>query len=367
MNIAIFSPNQNPYSETFIQAHKNYLIGNIFYYYGYGESIKLEYHPPLTSPFKYLSLKLYSKLLNKPQGFVFKTLVLKSLKEHEIDIILIEYGTHAHDLLPLIKVLSIPVVVHFHGYDASCKAYVANQSYYADLFRLASKFIVVSKVMEKTMLSIGCPKDKLVYNVYGPRPEFKDVQPTFSKKQFVAIGRFTDKKAPYYTILAFKDVLSKHPDAQLLMAGDGVLLNSCKNIVKHFGIETNVQFLGVINTSEFKQLLSESLAFVQHSITAENGDMEGTPLAVLEASSSGLPVISTIHSGIPDVIFHEDTGLLCKEHDVIMMTKHMLSLLDDVSLAQRLGTNGKMTIDEHFSMSKHIQNIQRIFTDIASC
>jgi hypothetical protein len=57
--------------------------------------------------------------------------------------------------------------------------------------------------MEQMLLEMGCPKNKLIYNVYGPNPEFLKVKPTFRKKQFVAIGRFTDKKAPYYTILAF--------------------------------------------------------------------------------------------------------------------------------------------------------------------
>src|SRR5690606_7951411 len=108
------------------------------------------------------------------------------------------------------------------------------------------------------------------------------VQPTFSKKQFVAIGRFTDKKAPYYTLMAFKEAIKNHPDATLIMAGDGQLLNMCKNLVRFFKIENQVAFPGVISPEKFRELLSESLAFVQHSITAENGDMEGTPLAVLE-------------------------------------------------------------------------------------
>src|SRR5690606_28305196 len=90
---------------------------------------------------------------------------------------------------------------------------------YKEVFQYASKVIAVSKKMEKMLLELGCPREKLVYNVYGPQPEFLKVQPTFSKKQFVAIGRFTDKKAPYYTLMAFKEAIKNHPDATLIMAG----------------------------------------------------------------------------------------------------------------------------------------------------
>ena len=116
--------------------------------------------------------------------------------------------------------------------------------------------------------------------------------------------------------------------------------------------------LGVIKPEEFRGLLEVSLASVQHSITAANGDMEGTPLAVLEASIAGLPVISTIHAGIPDVINHEDTGLLSQEHDVAAMAANMLRLLDDVELAKKLGTRGKKNIFKNFSFKTHIDRLQ---------
>src|SRR5690606_24279507 len=117
-------------------------------------------------------------------------------------------------------------------------------------------------------------------------------------------------------------IAKNHPDASLIMAGDGVLLNMCQNLARHLEIEKQVLFPGVITPETYRELLSESLAFVQHSITAANGDMEGTPLAVLEAGAAGLPVISTKHAGIPDVIVDGKTGLLCVEHDVATMANH---------------------------------------------
>lgn len=358
MNIAIFSPSQNPYSETFIQAHKNYLNGKVFYYYGSGTHIQLEGQTRLMPLYRYKFLRVYAKLFRKPSAYLWQQRVLYSLKANNIDSILVEYGTHAYHLKDVLKASGLPVVVHFHGYDASIKAFIHQCENYMEVFKIAKKVIVVSKEMEQRLLDLGCPKDKLIYNACGPNPDFEAIEAKFTKKQFVAIGRFTNKKAPYYTIMAFKQVLKTHPDARLLMAGDGELLNMCKNLVKQYHIMEQVHFLGVITPDQYRDLLTESLAFVQHSITADNGDMEGTPLSVLEASAAGLPVISTYHAGIPDVIVHGTSGLLCNEHDVEIMTEHMLKVLNSVELAKQLGAAGKLRVKEYFSLERHIESLQ---------
>jgi colanic acid/amylovoran biosynthesis glycosyltransferase len=124
-------------------------------------------------------------------------------------------------------------------------------------------------------------------------------------------------------------------------------------------LEKNVQFLGVISVEEFKKELSQSAAFVQHSVRASNGDMEGTPVSIMEAGLAGIPVISTYHAGISDVIVHNKTGLLCKEHDVDGMAKHMIKVLDNLDFAKTLGANNRLRIKEHFSLEQHINLLQK--------
>lgn len=360
MNIAIFSPNKNPYSETFIQAHKKFLNGNVFYFYGRRGNIKLEKQKVNLGILDRLHLKKIKEIDKVNQAVYNDALILKFLKQLSIKVILVEYGIHAHSLLPLLKKSKVPFVVHFHGYDATQKNVLKQTNQYKDVFKSVSKVVAVSKVMEQKILNLGCPQEKLVYNVYGPRPEFLTITPNFSKKQLIAIGRFTDKKAPYYTLFAFKEVLKTVPEAQLLMAGDGALLNTCKNLVHYWQMENNVTFLGVITPDTYQKLLQESIAFVQHSITAANGDMEGTPLSILEASAAGIPVISTIHAGIPDVIINEVTGLLCEEHQVEVMAQHMITLLSNESLAKQMGEAGKKNIKKHFTLERHIKELDTI-------
>src|SRR5690606_12382105 len=157
------------------------------------------------------------------------------------------------------------------------------------------------------------PKEKIVYNPYGPNPDFLTLDLNYSKAQFIGIGRFVEKKAPHLTILAFHEVLKKHPEATLVLAGDGVLLDSCKDLVEALRIKESVFLVGQITPNKFQEYIKESVAFVQHSIKAQDGDMEGTPVSILEASGAGLPIISTFHAGIPDVILNNETGLLSTE------------------------------------------------------
>lgn len=353
MNLALLSPNENAYSETFIQAHRKYLNGNIFFYNSGVLPSKLE-NTVLINSRRLRIIDIVKGHFNLNQFSLPETALLNSFKKNKIEVVLAEFGETASKILKLCKELNLPLIVHFHGYDASVTGVIHENNNYHDVFSTAKFVIVVSQKMYKDLLHLGCPEHKLIYNVYGPDDSFFKVRPRFSKQQFIAIGRFVDKKAPYYLILAFVRVLEKFPKALLVMAGNGVLLNTCKNLVKAYNIESKVKFVGIISPERYREFLEESLAFVQHSVTAENGDSEGTPVGILEASAAGLPVISTYHGGIPDIILNKKTGLLVDEHDVEGMAKNMIELLENVELAKHLGKAGRENIQFNFSMHRHI-------------
>jgi colanic acid/amylovoran biosynthesis glycosyltransferase len=228
INLAIFSPNQNAYSETFIQAHKA-LPFNIFFYYGGYIPTHLEGKTHLLKTrFQQISYKIRHRLGKKLSP---KELALKSsLKQNDIHIILAEYGPTAAECLNVVKSLNIPLIAHFHGFDASVKDVIERyQPEYKFLFSYATYVIAVSVKMQKELLALGCPKSKLILNPCGPKEAFSSIAPNLSSKQFVAVGRFVDKKAPYASILAFKKAHAVYPDIRLVMAGDGPLLNTCEN------------------------------------------------------------------------------------------------------------------------------------------
>jgi len=356
--IAIFSPIRNSYSETFIQAHKK-LPFTIKFYYDGELPTKLEGEENIT---QFSLWQRAKKKLNNRFDFHEHALI-NSLKKEKIDFVLAEYGTTACATLKVVQYLKIPMMVHFHGYDASIKKVLADyKEPYKKLFHYAKAVIAVSNKMKETLIKAGCPDDKIIVSVYGPDPGFFDIHHLYHTQQFIAVGRFVEKKAPGVTILAFKKVAAKYPNATLVMVGDGELLNDCKKLVIESGLEKRVTFKGVQSSAEIQLLMEGSIAFVQHSVTAENGDSEGTPVAILEAQAAGLPVLSTFHAGIPDVVIHNHTGILVNEFDVNGMAESMFRILNEDALARTLGQNAKQNMKQFFTLEKHLDTLTDIIT-----
>jgi glycosyltransferase involved in cell wall biosynthesis len=236
---------------------------------------------------------------------------------------------------------------------------------YPEMFEYATSVVAVSHDMADRLVSFGCPREKIVYNPSAPNDAYYQVRPTFGKKLFIGAGRFVHKKAPQNTILAFVKVLEKHPDAQLILAGNGKLFKHCKKLVKQHNLENFVYLPGAFNSEQLKQWFSEATAFVQHSMTAPNGDMEGTPNSITEASLAGLPVISTFHAGIPNVIIDGKTGLLVNEGDIDAMAEKMIWILDHPQEAQKMGHAGKENIWENFNLKKCVGILDEIISAAA--
>jgi glycosyltransferase involved in cell wall biosynthesis len=366
-NLAIVSPSQNAYSETFIQAHKHIPGVNVHFYYGklfpsmHETKGALQSTLPRWKRVAANKLRRYSRSSFKDIG---EDAFAWSLRKEKIDCVLAEYGITGARIYHVCKALKLPLLVHFHGYDASVHRILEQfEISYKDMFQYASAVIVVSKTMQKKIESLGCAPDKIIYNPYGPKEIFLDIEPSLGQKLFVSVGRFIDKKAPYYTILAFDQVLKVHPDARLVIAGEGPLFNACANLVRYLNIEHAVSLPGVITPDDFLGYLRVARAYVQHSITTLNGDMEGTPVSILEASAAGLPVVSTRHAGIPDVILDGETGLLVDEHDVEGMAAYMLFVLENFEKAKQIGMKGKQRIKEDFSIDKHLSILQNAIID----
>lgn len=366
MNIAIISPSQNSYSETFIQQHKK-INGRIFYYYGGNIPNYLE-------GFGKIKLKLLSSLfysINKRIGvksaFSYQEQALiDDFNKNKIQVVLAEYGPTAVAVLKTCKFLKIPLVVHFHGFDACETATIEKfGKKYKEVFIYAKAVVVVSKKMISDLISLGCPKEKIHLSPCGPSTDFFQVNPKAFKNQFVAVGRFVEKKAPHLTLAAFKIVTEKYPDTNLVMIGSGDLLPICKQLAKLWEINNNVQFCGILSPDKIKETLSQSIAFVQHSVVASNGDSEGTPVAVLEASAASLPVIATKHAGINDVIIHGKTGFLVEEFDEKKMATYMIELIEKPELAREMGELGRENIKANFSLKKNLTELEHILTRAA--
>jgi glycosyltransferase involved in cell wall biosynthesis len=279
-------------------------------------------------------------------------------QQKSVDVILAEFGTTGAAITPAAKSARIPLVVHFHGHDAH-RTSVLNEhaQAYDEMFSYADSILSVSEFMTNSLVALGAPREKIVYNPYGPRDKFYALSPDY-RPSLLAVGRFTDIKANYLTLAAFKEASRDIPEARLVMVGDGELLEACKTLAKVWEISDRVEFTGSIPHAQVNALFEQSCGFVQHSVIPSYGDAEGTPVAILEAQAAALPIIATRHAGILDVVVHERTGLLVDELDVRGMASHMNRLLTNPELCRTMGAAAREHVRTNFSLAQHIRRVQ---------
>jgi glycosyltransferase involved in cell wall biosynthesis len=111
--------------------------------------------------------------------------------------------------------------------------------------------------------------------------------------------------------------------------------------------------------------MREARAFVQHSLVAPDGDSEGSPVAVMEAQLSGLPVVATLHGGIPEVVEEGVTGFLLPEDDVDAMAEAMARFAVDPSLAGQLGKAGRQRALGRFTVRHHLEQVTALLHRVA--
>jgi colanic acid/amylovoran biosynthesis glycosyltransferase len=350
--IAVVTHKPDAYSETFIHAQIKFLPADLILHGGLMPSMAGK--KPVLSAFK-KKLNRITLFLFKKELFTREKAIIHLLKKEKIDVVLAEYGPVGVLILPVCRIAKVPLVVHFHGFDAShFKTLEKYAPGYKEMFEYAKAIIVVSEKMVEQIKCIGCPAHKIILNHYGVNALFFSARPLYESDNLFAMGRFVEKKGPEFTIRAFAKVTSQYPTARLYMAGDGPLLETCRSLVRELSLSKSVFFPGIIKHDMAPAFMQKSIAFVQHSIVAENGDSEGTPVAVMEASAAGLPVISTIHAGIPDVIIDGVTGILVPERNIDKMADAMRLILSVKTLARRMGEAGRERIQTNFTMERHI-------------
>jgi glycosyltransferase involved in cell wall biosynthesis len=364
-NICIVSPNKDVYSETFIRAHIERLPANVMSLYGYPLPNYFDEDGVLYSSSSSVN-RIYNvigqRFFNLSDKALHEMAVKKFLIKNKVDIVLAEYGHTGVAVMEICKEVNIPLIVHFHGHDAYRKNILNSVGEkYPKLFKIAAGLIVVSQDMRDQLIKLGAPVEKTIVNPYGVDiSQFKGGNPLKAPIIFVAVGRFVDKKAPYLTLLAFNELLASFPESRLIMLGDGPLLEACIQLSQALSISHAIDFRGSSSHLEVAESMRLSRAFVQHSIVTGSGDSEGTPVAVIEASAVGLPVVATRHAGIKDVIVDGETGFLVAERDIMGMAESMKMLAKDPKLAAKLGKEGRERVKNDFSMDDSIGRLWNV-------
>jgi glycosyltransferase involved in cell wall biosynthesis len=179
----------------------------------------------------------------------------------------------------------------------------------------------------------------------------------------LSVGRFVEKKGFEYLLRSFKSASDVLENIRLRLIGEGQLKDQVQNLAKELGIEDKTTFLGAVSSDVVLEEMKRADIFALHSVTGSDGDMEGIPVSIMEASATGLPVISTMHSGIPDLVLHGVTGFLSKEKNVEEFLNYMLALISSPELRQRMGEAGRRHVSERFNLHTEAGKLKAHFME----
>lgn len=368
-NLCIIKPNKEVYSETFVQNHIDFLSGNKFVLYGGDFPLfKPDGTYLITSKFKLLIYLIQKRIFKQTNIKVRNEALVKFLKENAIDVVFTEYGTVGASVCKACEIANVPLVVHFHGADAHHQPTVAKYlERYKATFLYAAKIIAVSQTMVDKLIELGAKREKILLNSCGVNlDKFKSIRTEKTQKILFFVGRFVEKKAPDIVITAFAEVQKAIPEARLIMAGEGPLLAESKLLANELGLSDAIEFPGVYTHQQVQEQMQKVRGFVHHSVTTADGDCEGTPTGILEASASGLPVISTYHAGIKEAVVHQKTGLLCAERDVATFAKNMIAILENEDYAKDLGKNGAEHMRLNYDLKLRIASLDEVIKAAAN-
>ncbi len=185
-------------------------------------------------------------------------------------------------------------------------------------------------------------------------------------KTILFVGRLAEKKGLQYLIKAFPQVLSHHPEARLLVVGDGPNRAELEALAKHLRLTDNVRFAGAQSSEELRRSYLSSRLFVVPSVVARSGDTEGLPVALLEAMAAGRPVIATSVGGIPEIVIPGRTGLLIEPRSPTALAAAVNELLNSPAKADRMGRVARRWVRRRFDWRRVAAGYASLLTQSAS-
>jgi colanic acid/amylovoran biosynthesis glycosyltransferase len=257
------------------------------------------------------------------------------------------------------------VVVTFHGFDITKYLQSEGEEFYKTLFKKADLFLPVSKRWQEKLINIGCDEDKIKVHRMGVdvslfRP--KDISKTINKPvRILTIGRLVEKKGIEYGIKACELVINKCQDIEYTIIGDGPLEKKLRVLIEKLNLSRNVHLVNSGDQDKIVRMLGDADIMLAPSVTSSDGNQEGIPVVIMEAMASGLAVVSTLHSGIPELVKNGSTGYLVPERDIPSLAEKLLILINDSGLRLRMGLEGRKEIEANYNIRTLNEELDELF------
>lgn len=296
---------------------------------------------------------------------------LMSRSRHQFDVIYCHFGIvgRVAAFLREIGAIDGALVTVFHGVDVSATLQ-KRPDYYRHLFRKGDLFLPISIRWRNRLVECGCNPNLTDVHHMGVelrRFRFEETRPRAEGEplRVLTVGRMVEKKGVEYALRAVAEARSRGVNLQYKVIGDGPLRGSLEALADRLGLNEVVTFCGWQDQDTVAEQIRTNDVMLAPSVTDRTGDQEGIPVTLMEAMASGLTVLSTRHSGIPELVTHGKTGLLADERDVDGLADALVRLSKDDALREGLRKAARTAIAEGFDVRKLNARLVGIFRGLA--
>ncbi len=326
--------------------------GNYVYIYALREDKKEYAHPDVI---KY-------KLLEKTH--------IESLPDNikDFDIIYAQFGGVGKMFARFKFFLKLPakLVTCFRGRDASQSLLSAPKSYKL-LFQLGSLFFPVCGYFKSRLIKLGCEEEKIIVyhsSIDCQKFSYKERFLEGETIRFVSVCRLVEKKGIEYSIRAVAELIKQYPNIRYTIVGFGPLQTQLEALIAELNIQSNIKIVGRASETEVAQILDQSHIFILPSVTTSENDQEGIPNSLKEAMAKGLPVVSTYHSGIPELVEDGISGFLVPERDVEALIEKLEYMIRHPEIWSSMGLNGRVKVEKEYDKELLNDRLVEIFKNM---
>ncbi|HEY7521332.1 MAG TPA: glycosyltransferase [Methylomirabilota bacterium] len=292
------------------------------------------------------------------------------------DVVHAHFGQAGALIAPAAKRLGAPLLVSFLGFDVSVlgRKTLWRRIYKRDLIESGTIVIGISNHICAWLSELGFPPDTIHLLHLGVRldrfPYSNPVERWDGRTvRFLHVGRLVEKKNPVLLTQAFRhalDMVGSSVNLRLDVIGEGPLEGALRSEISRLGLEKSVVLRGSLPHHLVAEAMQEAHVYTQHSVTAPNGDQEGQGVSLVEASSCGLPVVTTRHNGFPDVVLDGETGYLVDEGDVRGMGERIAWLATHPERWREMGARGRKHVESHMNLDVQAQKAIALYQALTS-
>ena len=288
------------------------------------------------------------------------------LRQFIPDVLHAHFAVDAAYFIDLKRSWGSPLVVSCYGYDVSSfpHQYLGlGRHYLHRVWQSADVVLAMSNDMRFSLLQLGCPSEKIRVHYHGidlTRFVFQSRTSTSDQVIILFVGSLdVEKKGVEYLIRAFAEVANRRPHVQLRLIGKGQ--ENAEKLVRSFGLENKVSFGGFVRHDQLPAEYAAADIFCHPSVTSSTGDKEGIPGTIVEAMGTGLPIVTTRHAGIPEMVVDGRHGFTVAERDVSAIAQALIELIDNPVMRKTIGVAAAKQAQENADAKVQAGKLETIY------